>query len=749
MDNNILSNENQSGASFSEVFFHYLSYWKWFLISVIVCVLVAVIYLRYVTPQYNVVSKVMIKDEKKGQTGLDLNVFSDLGLTQQIGTFENEIEVLRSKSLMKEVVDSLKIGITYHKKGRLKKEEVYRKTPVYVTLTNQSGAGSFILDKAKEGDQYTIKGLSDEYEVSFNLNEEVISPWGVLSFELNPFGTVEYPIEVEIKDPRNLPVIEITPINKLTTVVNISTITPVREKGVDIINTLVYIYNQKTISEKNYVAHNTINFINDRLDYIFGELKTAEKKVEDYKRSEGLTDIEAEAHLFLGAQTEYTKKISNAEVQLNILRDVKNFIMDPQNIGNVAPSNVGLSDPTILSLIQRYNEEVLSKNTATIGMTANNPVLKDYDDRIALLRENLIKGVSISEKGMQTELQELRNQEGIYFAKNLGLSTQERESRELYRQKEIKESLYVYLLQKSEETGLSLALATPNAVVVDSADPTPLPVKPKKKAIILVALLIGFIIPITIIYIKDLFDNKLRSKDQLKKVVTAPFLGDIPQAKAGASFPVTNVRSGIAEKFRIVASNLSFIIPVKAGQAKTIMITSSFSGEGKSFFSQNLAMSLATSGNKTLLIDLDMRKSMLNETLEMNPSEGIAMYLSDPKIQIQNIIDKSGKYHKNLHIIPIKIFPPNPAELLASKRLDLLFETVKKDYSHIVVDTAPVGLVADAYRINQFVDTTIYVTRSNYTFKSQLDEIQSLYRDNKLNHLTTILNAVPIGGRYG
>jgi capsular exopolysaccharide synthesis family protein len=262
---------------------------------------------------------------------------------------------------------------------------------------------------------------------------------------------------------------------------------------------------------------------------------------------------------------------------------------------------------------------------------------------------------------------------------------------------------------------------------------------------LLAALLLGVIIPIAVIYIIDLFDNKLHNKDQLIKAVKAPFLGELPKTKSEKPFPVLNVRSSVAEKFRIISSNMDFML----SGGKVIMVTSSLSGEGKSFFSQNLAMSLATSGKKTLLIDLDIRKSVLNKNLEMNPGKGIAMFLADQAITLSEIIDTSKRFHKNMDIIPVKVFPPNPAELLASDRLDLLFQMLKDQYDYIIVDTAPIGLVADAFRINQFADATIFVIRADYTYKSSLSEIQLLYRESKLHNLSTVLNAVPLSKYYG
>jgi capsular exopolysaccharide synthesis family protein len=341
----------------------------------------------------------------------------------------------------------------------------------------------------------------------------------------------------------------------------------------------------------------------------------------------------------------------------------------------------------------------------------------------------------------------LNQKNNEYERRAMNLSTKEREFADLFRQKEIKSTLVTYLLQKREETGLSQALATPNAIVIDKADYFPKPVSPKTKIVLLLALIFGVVIPVGVIYVLDLLDNKVRSKEQLMRIVTAPFLGEVFLSKSTNPFPVLKVRSGIAEKFRIIASHLGFIA---TGEKKVIMITSSYSGEGKSFFSRNLAMSLATSGKKVLLVDLDMRKSQMNKNLDLKREKGIAWFLSDPNVTIEEVIDHSA-YHKNLDIIPTKFFPPNPAELIASQRLDLFFQSVVGKYDYVIVDTAPIGLVADAFRVNQYVDATIFVVRENYTFKSTLKEIEQLYNENKLHHLTTVLNGITVGNHnsYG
>ena len=745
-NNNIQSDTNQEEISIVEIFFQYLRYWKWFILSFVICVGIALLYLRYTTSEYQVTSTILIKDEKKG-TGVDMTAFSDLGIISQEGNLDNEIEVLYSKTLMKSVVDSLKIGASYYKKGRFKSTEIYKLSPVFVSVSNLMKPGSFMIDSISEN-AISIHSAKEEFKRIVEIGNDVDSPWGLLSFRLNPFGTASYPIEVVLHSSKYLPYIQINPVNKTSSVVNVSMITACPDKGRDIINTLIDHYNQNAINEKNTVARNTNIFIDERLAVISGELEVAERDVQYFKQSQGITDLQAQGQLLLASSTEYDKKVTDAEIQLNILRSIKSFLMNPANVGNVAPANVGLTDITILSLIQTYNDELLAKNKSTAGMTANNPVLIEYNDRIASLRDNLLKGIGISESSMELTIRELRKQENMYTGKARGLSAQERESQELYRQKNIKETLFIYLLQKKEETGLSLALATPNAKIIDYASVSSNPVKPKTRIILLAAILLGIIFPICIIYIRNLFDNKIHTKEDVIRIIKAPFLGDIPVVKGDDPFPVLKVRSSVAERFRVIASNLEFI--VGGEKTKIISITSSTSGEGKSFFSRNLALSLATSGKKTLLIDMDLRKSVMTKVLSLQAGKGSAIFLSIPETEIIDVIDNSKSFHKNLDIIPVRVFPPNPAELLASDRLDFLFRSVANNYDYIIVDTAPIGLVADAYRINQFANATIYVTRANYTFKQSLRDVQELYRDNKLNHLTCVLNAVDSSSkRYG
>ena len=748
MEQNNFQSDNieQDEISIVEILFHYLRYWKFFIFSIIICLGIAFAYLIYTTPKYKIFSRVVINDDKKGQNIDVMSAFGDLGIVAPKSNLDNEIEVLRSQTLMKSVVDSLKIGVSYFKKGSIRNQEIYKKTPVYVNISNIMAKGSFIVDQVSEN-ILVIKSEKDTFEQTVEIGKELNSPWGILYFTTNPFGTESYPIEVFV-NPDYLPVVEINAINKTSSAVELSHITATPKKGEDIINTLIAHYNKNAIDDKNYVANSTITFIEERLLAVSGDLEEAEKKVESYQISQGITNLQVQGQLLLASSSEYNKKITDAEIQLGLLGSIKEFIMNPRHKDLAIPANTGITDPTVMSLINKYNDEILLRQRATVGMTESHSVRIEYDARIGLIKDDLLNGIGITEASVQAIKRELIRQENMSMAQARSLTTQERESRDLFRQQNIKENIFNYLLQKREETSLSLVMATPNAKVIDPAFCSKTPVKPKRMIILLAAFMIAIIVPVVVIYLIDLFDNKVHTKYDVTKVISAPFLGVVPVIKGTDPFPVLKVRSSMAERFRTIISNLEFI--VGSERRKVIAVTSFTSGDGKSFFSRNLAMTLATTGKKTLLVDLDLRKSVLIKTLGLlNIEKGSAMFLSDSRITVNEIIDKSQSFHKNLDIIPVRLFPPNPAELLSSERLKLLFQTIGKDYEYIIIDTAPAGLVADIYNINPYILSTIFLLRSDYTLKKVLPEIQELYKDKKLNNISIVLNAVTNENIYG
>jgi len=739
-DSNYLVNSNSEPeveVSLAEIIFRYLRHWKYFVISVVVCVSVAYLYLQYTIPLYKVGSTVIVGDKTISS---EVMVFSDIGIVApKGGSTDNEIEILKSKTLMRKVADSLKLNVVYSVEGFFVDREIYKQSPVLVTVNEFYSSGNFIIDKAGDNG-FVISSKDANFTKKIFLGETFKSPWGLLTVNNNEDGEENFPVIITILRPDALPRITITPLKGSNNVVEISIVVANTEKGKDIVSTLIDIHNNQVIETKNLVSTQTIRFINDRLAYISKELENVEKEVEDYKKERNIIDLKAESGILLSANTEYTKRISELDLQISILNWIKNLVLKDITANTVVATNMGLTDPIVLGLLQGYNESLLEKDRATLGLKPENPILQEHNERIANVKENLLKGIGIEETRLKLVRSELVKRENLNYGEIRGLSTQERESRELFRQKDIKETLFLYLLQKREETGLTLALATPSLKIIDKAYADKTSVKPTRGTFLLGALLLGLIIPVCVIYLISLFRVKIESKEELISAVKAPFLGVVPITESDDPFPVKELKSRIAEKFRIIIANLSFLLGKENN--KVIIVSSTVSGEGKSFFARNLALSLATSGSKTLLIDGDIRKSKLDALVNFQTNKGLAQYLADPELEIDDIIEKSGSWNKNLHIIPTRMFPPNPAELLASKRLASLFDKVKDEYDYIVVDTPPVGLVADVFRFNQFANVTIYLTRLNYTHKSSLKEIREYYEKQKLHNLACVINGV-------
>jgi len=733
-----------------EIAFRYLREWKYFAVSIVVCMFAAYVYIIRTVPLYSAYSRVIVSDETRGQMEQDMiTTFNDIGLVAGKNNLDNEVEILRSEMLMRKVADSLRLGIGYYVDAGFKMNEVYTNSPIFASVVDLQETGLFLIDSLSE-DNFRMTALNFDFDFSAEgqYGQETVTPAGLITVVKNPYGTALFPITIELKHPDALPTVGVNTMSKTSSVVEISVISPNPQKGCDIVNTLIEVYNLNAIEEKNRVAKNTINFIDERLEVVKGELSGVEKEVEHFQRTEGVFDTKAQGQHLLSASEKYITDINSAQMLLLILQKTKEFVSNPANAKNVIPTNSGLTDVTVLNLITSYNKEVYEKEKMTANMTDVNPIVQEYNRRISSIKENLLRGIDISIQTAELTISELRRLEGLNRALASELPSKERESRVLVRQQSIKETVDKYLMQKREETGLSLALATPKAKVIDRAKAVG-PVKPRKNIIYLAALIIALVIPVVIIYVIDLLDTTVHSREEVARILTAPFIGEIPAVKNKEPLPALQARSFFAEKLRIIGSKLPFIISKLDNETKVITITSSSPGEGKSFFARNFALTLASGGKKVLLIDLDLRKSVMKNLLDLKKQKGTTLFLADPSVTVNDIINRET-YSKNLDIIPVKVYPPNPSELLSSNRLAQLFDEVKQlDYDYIIVDSAPFMLVNDTFIINRFSDATIFVIRDNYTNKKMIGEIQDLYAKHEVNNMSWIMNCVDLSRKIG
>jgi capsular exopolysaccharide synthesis family protein len=739
---------NEESVDFQEIFFRYLGYWKHFVATLIVCIACAFIYLWYATPTYRVSAKILVKDEKRGQTGTESNVFQDLGLLPSSGNVDNELEILKSRSLMHRVCDSLKWHVSYYTREGIKNIEIYKDSPIELYLNNATGVTGWLSVALQEDGKFLVKDDEMDFSASLHAGEKADSPYGELTLHFSG-GSAGYPVWIHVGNSHLLPDLNIVNTNKSSGVFEISTVSSCPRKSEDIINTLVYFYNLTAIADKRWSNDQTINFINERLDSISLQLEKIEKKVEAYKKVNELTNIEAEAGLYLSTGSEYDKRISDLEIQQEMLVSIEHFLLDEANRYNVVPSNIIVNDASLLSIMNAYNEMQRKRREYSAGTTSVNPLMIKLDKQLQLQRNDLLKSIQSTARNYETTLKGLKQKGTTYSSKIRNLSTNEREYYEFARQSKFVESIYLYLLQKREEAAISISMITPNAKIIDEAYIDPLPVQPKRAIILLAALLLGFIIPIVAIYLKEMLNFKIRDKDELSRLVKAPILGVVSEGKKAYADIIIQEgdRSHAVEMYRQLATNLKFIM--SGVYDKVIMITSSIPHEGKSTFAINLGLTWATTGRKTLLVDLDMRASKITDLLSVTSPRGMSNYLSNVQLSPQEIIVPS-RQHANLDVALAGVFPPNPVALLWNKRLEEFFTYARGHYDYIIVDTPPTLVVTDSLIINRISDASIYVTRADVTHKKMMLHAEELYREKKLKNMAYVLKGITSGkSSYG
>ena len=734
---------NNSGlkeeTSFTDIISHYLKYWIFILCSIIVCLGLGILYLCLKKPEYKVSAKILMKTENKGFT-FDLNDISDYNFTHKNNIVDDELEVLRSRSLMQRVADSLKLNIVYYKPG-FKDNELYKDSPFRLNVNSFIKTGTLSLLKQK--DKYLIKDCDSDYSTSFVPGQPINTPFGLFTIVYTGNPAEDCEVKADIFASAALPALDIGPVSKNSNVIEISTVSPVPEKSADIINTLINFYNYQALDEKNKLADQSIQFIDDRISLIASELSGVEKNVEQYKQNNRIADLQSEADLYLTTGGEYDKRIVDLDMQKQILQSVESYINNQSNNNNVIPTNIGISDPTLISMIEAFNSKQFERNRLASTARENNPVLKEHDSELSYMRNNILKNIKSIESGLQISLGELKVKERSFNSKIRNLSTQEREVRELSRQQGIKETLFLYLLQKREESALTLAMYSPNAKIIDKVYTDPEPVSPKKKTVLLFSILAGFLLPLLFIYLKDLLKFRISNREELDKLAQIPVLGEVPDGKD--IYLKSTERSGVTEMYHMICTNLGFIL---AENENVIEITSTIPKEGKSSFSANLAFSLATLGKKVILIDLDMRNSQYAKIMDMSVKQGMSSYLSDDSLQPENII-VSSPYNESLKVALSGPYPPNPIELLSRKRLDDFISLMKKEYDYVIVDTPPVSLVADALVINRIADLCIYVARAGFSHKSFIKQGNELFKNKKISKMCFVLKGIKVKKGYG
>lgn len=776
-DFNEAQESKEENIDVKELLFKYLIHWPWFVGAVVACLIAAWVYLYISTPVYNISATVLIKDDKKGGSAGMLSGLESLGLDGMISSsqnIDNEIEVLRSKTIVKEVVEDLGLYISYADKDEFPSRNLYKTSPVQVSLTPQEAdllEKPMIVEMALQPQgslDVNVKIGDDEYQKHFEklpavfpTNKGTLAFFQTLDSILPSKKSSEEIVGVE-RTVRNITAVinkplavakgycgsmTIEPTSKTTSVAVISLKNSNVQRGKDFINKLLEMYNINTNNDKNEVAQKTAEFINERISIISKELGSTEKDLESFKRGAGITDLTSDAQIALTGSAEYEKKRVENQTQINLLQDLQKYM---QNEGyEVLPSNIGLQDLNLAAAINRYNEVLVERKRLLRTSTENNPTIINLDTSISAMKENVQVSLDRVLRGLFITKADLDREANRYSRRISEAPGQEREFVSIARQQEIKAGLYLMLLQKREENAITLAATANNAKIIDDAIADDAPVSPKRKMIYLIALVLGVGIPVGVIYLLELTKFKIEGRADVEKLTSLPIVGDIPltDEKQGAIAVFENQNNLMSETFRNIRTNLQFMLE---NDKKVILVTSTVSGEGKSFISANLAISLSLLGKKVVIVGLDIRKPGLNKVFNIPRKEvGITQYLANPEKNLMDLVQLSD-VSKNLYILPGGTVPPNPTELLARDGLDKAIETLKKNFDYVILDTAPVGMVTDTLLIGRVADLSVYVCRADYTHKNEYTLINELAEKDKLPSLCTVINGLDLKKRkYG
>lgn len=757
--------QHEEQINIQEILFRYLIHWPWFVVSVIICVAIAWGYLHLTTPIYNISATVLIKDEKKGGGASMSSELERMGLDGFVSSsnnVDNEIEVLRSKSLAREVVNRLGLFVTYMDEDEFPVRELYRTSPVLVSLTPQEANKlpgrmevSMVLQPAGAMDVQITVGEkeyqkrfeklpavfpTDEGTVAFFVNNDTLTsirPENVTK-ERHITAFINRPFYVAKGYTNSL---SITPTSKTTSVVVVSLKNSNIRRGKDYIDKLLKMYNVNANNDKNEVAQKTAEFIDERIGIISKELGSTEQDLENFKRSVGITDLSSEAQIALTGNAEYEKKRVENQTQINLVMDLQRYMSG--NDYEVLPGNIGLRDAASAGAIDRYNEMLIERKRLLRTSTENNPTIINLDTSIRAMRSNVQATLDATLKGLQITKEDLAREANRYSRRINDAPTQERQFVSIARQQEIKAGLYLMLLQKREENAITLAATANNAKIIDEALADDSPVSPKRMMIYLAALMLGIGIPVGIIYLIGLTKFKIEGRADIEKLTSLPVVGDIPLAdeKSGSIAVFENKNNLMSETFRNVRTNLQFML--EKGQ-NVILVTSTISGEGKSFISSNLAISLSLLGKKVVIVGLDIRKPGLNKVFNISKKEhGITQFLTNPTVNLMDLVQPSD-INKNLFILPGGTVPPNPTELLARDGLEKAIETLKTNFDYVILDTAPVGMVTDTLLIGRTADLSVYACRADYTRKVEFTLINELAENNKLPNLCIVINGLDL-----
>lgn len=729
-----------------KIFSKVISNWKWILLSVISFLILAFLYGKYTPPLYQITSKILINEGDKGGLSKQGGSLMDLGgIMGGKSSIDNEVEILKTRFLMEQVVRQMKLNIIYSAKSDFIRRELYQAPFEFEVTQSVDTINTTRVDIKITGAKLSVASADFKKDVNWNqpfkikgIGEVIIKP-----NEIKPVQNQDYFVTVSSIDERvatlmNQLIIAVS--NKQGSVVDLGLSYSIPQKGEDILNTLIRQYIRSNLDDKNSIADSTYLFIKERLNVIASELGDVENKVESFKERNRLADMSEQGKLLVQNTGEFSSDLAKAETQVNVLTDLEKYLKDDVNNKRVFPSSLAPTDQVFANLMSQYNTLMIEREKQLLSVTEESPFIQNIDNQIRGLRSDILSNVQSSKNAALSTRNKLRNQLSTAEGQISGVPQIEKNYLKLARNQQIKQELYIFLMQKAEETAISKTSNIAIAKVIDPPKASVIPISPKKNVIYIVAFAVGVIFPLIVIFGIGLLDTAINTKEDILSITGTPILGEINHNSSSDNLIVANqTRSAISEQFRALRTNLSFYL--KKENEKVILLTSSMSGEGKSFTAINLGNILALTGKKVLLMELDLRKPGLSVKLGVSNEVGFSNYTINSDIKIVDIV-KPLSINKNMYIVSSGPLPPNPAETLMSEHMPKLIEELKNQFDYIIMDAPPIGIITDAQLLSVYADVTLYLVRQKVTQKSQLTIAEDLYRNKKMKNMGIVVNDI-------
>lgn len=764
----INTNHDNDGEDLKKIIFQYLKYWHWFLISIIITIITAFIYLRYKNNVYQTNAQIKVLKE---QSGLDLSALQGSSplIDMSKVNMENEREILKSRRLAKKVTENLELSKRYFIVGNIKSTELWAgERPFTISWIDEDFVPEFdsiasYTIEFESLNEFEIRNNETDVSEKYTVGESMLLDGNAMSLNLNPL----FEGDITQLDGKEFTFTYVSTDKAVTSLTNQLTIEQLGErseildvsiqgenkhKNEAVLNSLIKQFNSDGIEDNRLISKRTEEFVIKRLGYLVEELDTVESGLARFKSRNDLVEIENKAEVLFTKSTQAELRVYEISNQLSLTKNFKKELLE-QSEYDLLPARIGIDNNNINSYTETYNDKILERERLLVSSTDENPALIELNKIIKQLRNNILNTINSYIKSLEISLSEVKRRE-LGFDENIGqLPQQERQIRIIRRQQEVKERLYLFLLQKREEAALSYAITSPIIKIVDFPYTQPQPVSPKSIIILLASLIIGLVVPFGILYIIFLFDTKIKGKDQIKSILpNIPIIAEIPLQKDNENkIILPNDKSSLAESFRIMRTNLNFMkLKDKDGlsnSSEVVFVTSTVKGEGKTFIATSIASALVAAGNKVLLMGCDLRNPQIHNYFNLKKNlPGVSNYLYDDSISFEDIIIHNPMKNLELDVVLSGVIPPNPSEILMNAKFEDLIANSKKNYDYVIIDTAPTILVTDTILISKYADITLYIARAGYTDTSLLPHIKDIQEQKKLINMGLVINGLDESG---